>query len=164
MSDASKAKHHEDLKFLCDLYEKSYGLVNLPTELTFRLAHMDLLNGDQENAIQIISNKINAQLNDEIYHYLITFLKHDSSLFTIDGLSSIGKLLLSFRANEPVRKFWNFFFDILLEKSTPQDLVQFYSDAMRENSNIPYLHLFQVRSKPSISLSCFSFCLCSVIY
>lgn len=131
--------------------------MNLPAELTFRLAHMHLLNGDQENAIQLISNKINVQLNDEIYHYLIKFLQHDCSLLTIDGLSSIGKLLLNFRANEPVRKFWNFFFDILLEKSTPQDLVQFYSDAMRENSNIPYLHLFQVRLKSLIYLIVFFF-------
>lgn len=144
-SDASKANHQEDLKYLRDLYEKSYGLVNLPTELTFRLAHMSLLNGDQENAIKIVTNKINSQLNDEVYHYLITFLRQDSSLLTIDGLATIGNLLVNFRASEPVRKFWNFFFDLLLSKSTPQDLVQFYSDAMRENSNIPYLHLFEVK-------------------
>ena len=135
------------MQFLRDLYEKSYGLVNLPTELTFRLAHMYLLNGDQENAIKIVTSKINSQLNDEVYHYLITFLQHDSSLLTIDGLTTIGKLLLNFRTSEPVRKFWNFFFDILLSKSTSQDLVQFYSDAMRENSNTPYLHLFEVSEK-----------------
>ncbi|CAF4188355.1 unnamed protein product [Rotaria sp. Silwood2] len=30
------------------------------------------------------------------------------------------------------------------KKTSPQDLVQYYSDAMRENSNIPYLHLFKL--------------------
>jgi hypothetical protein len=108
---------------------------------------MYLLNGDQDNGIKIISNKINSKLNDEVYHYLIKFLQLDSSLLTIDGLIIIGNLLLNFRTNEPVRKFWNLFFDILLEKSSPQDVVQYYSDAMRENSNVPYLHLFQVNKK-----------------
>ncbi|CAF4575672.1 unnamed protein product [Rotaria sp. Silwood1] len=143
-TDASKADYREDLKFLCDLYEKSFGLINLPPELTFRLAHMHLLNGDQDNAIQVISNKLNSKLNDEIYHYLIKFLQLDSSLLTTDGLTAIGNLFLSFRINEPIRKFWDLFFDILLEKTSPQDLVQYYSDAMRENSNIPYLHLFKL--------------------
>ncbi len=146
-TDTSKADHHEDLKFLCEIYDKSYGLVNLPTELTFRLAHMSLLSGDQENAIKIISNKINLNLNDEVYHYLIKFLQLDSSLLTIDGLTTIGNLLLNYRTNESVRKFWNLFFDILLSKSSPQDIVQYYSDAMRENSNVPYLHLFEVNNR-----------------
>lgn len=145
-ADTSKAEHHDDLKFLCELYDKSYGLVNLPSELTFRLAHMHLLNGDQENAIKIVSDKINSNLNDEIYHYLVKFLQLDASLLTIDGLTSIGNLLLNFRTNQSVRKFWNLFFNILLEKSTPQDVVQYYSDAMRENTNVPYLHLFQVNN------------------
>ena len=108
---------------------------------------MYLLHGDQDNAIKIISNKINSNLNDEIYHYLIKFLQLDSSLLTSDGLVTIGNLFLNFRINEPVRKFWNLFFDILLEKTSPQDIVQYYSDAMRENSNIPYLHLFEVNNK-----------------
>jgi len=119
---------------------------------------MYLLNGDQENAIKIISNKINSKLNDEIYHYLIKFLQLDSSLLTIDGLTTIGNLLLNFRTTEPVRKFWNLFFDILLEKSSPQDVVQYYSDAMRENSNVPYLHLFQVNNKQKyLSINFFIF-------
>jgi hypothetical protein len=105
---------------------------------------MHLLNGDQDNAIKIVSNKINSKLDDEVYHYLIQFLQLDSSLLTIDGITTIGNLLLNFRTIEPVRKFWNLFFDILLEKSTPQDVVQYYSEAMRENSNVPYLHLFEV--------------------
>jgi hypothetical protein len=75
------------------------------------------------------------------------FLQLDSSLLTSDGLVTIGNLFLNFRINEPVRKFWNLFFDILLEKTSPQDIVQYYSDAMRENSNIPYLHLFEVNNK-----------------
>jgi hypothetical protein len=108
---------------------------------------MYLLHGDQDNAIKIISNKINSNLNDEIYHYLMKFLQLDSSLLTSDGLVTIGNLFLNFRINEPVRKFWNLFFDILLEKTSPQDIVQYYSDAMRENSNIPYLHLFEVNNK-----------------
>ncbi|CAF3583271.1 unnamed protein product [Rotaria sordida] len=143
-SDASKAEYREDLKFLCDLYEKSFGLINLPSELTFRLAHMYLLNGDQDNAITILSNKLNSKLNNEIYYYLIKFLQLDSSLLTTDGLTTIGNLFLNFRINEPIRKFWNLFFDILLEKTSPQDVVQYFSDAMRENSNIPYLHLFKL--------------------
>jgi len=119
---------------------------------------MYLLNGDQDNAIKIISNKINLKLNDEIYHYLIKFLQLDSSLLTIDGLTTIGNLLLNFRTTEPVRKFWNLFFDILLEKSSPQDVVQYYSDAMRENSNVPYLHLFQVNNKQKyLSINFFIF-------
>ena len=125
--------------------------MNLPSELTFRLAHMHLLHGDQDNAIKILSNKINSNLNDEVYHFLIKFLQVDSSLLTIDGLTSIGNLFLNFRISEPVRKFWNLFFDILLEKTSPQDVVQYYSDAMRENSNVPYHHLFEVNnSKPNI--------------
>ncbi|CAF0909776.1 unnamed protein product [Adineta steineri] len=143
-NDTSKADHQNDLKFLCDLYEKSFGLVNLPSELIFRLAHMHLLNGDQETAIKIISNKINSNLNNETYHYLIKFLEINSSVITSDGLISIGNLFLNFRTNESVRKFWNLFFDILLEKTSPQDVVQYYSDAMRENSNVPYLHLFDL--------------------
>jgi len=108
---------------------------------------MYLLNGDQDNAIKIISNKINSKLNDEIYHYLIKFLQLNSSVLTIDGLTTIGNLFLNFRTSEPVRKFWNLFFDILLKKSSPQDVVQYYSDAIRENSNVPYLHLFEVNKK-----------------
>ncbi|CAF3596744.1 unnamed protein product, partial [Rotaria sp. Silwood2] len=98
--DASKSGYRDDLTFLCDLYEKSFGLINLPSELTFRLAHMYILNGDQDNAIQIISNKLNSKLNDEIYHYLIKFLQLDSSLLTTDGLTTIGNLFLSFRVSE----------------------------------------------------------------
>jgi hypothetical protein len=105
---------------------------------------MDILNGDQDNAIKIISNKINSTLNDEVYYHSIKFLELNSSLLTIDGLTTIGNLFLNFRTSEPIRKFWNLFFDILLEKTSPQDVVQFYSDAMRENSNVPYLHLFEV--------------------
>jgi hypothetical protein len=142
--DTTKADHQHDLKILCDLYDKSYGLVNLPAELTFRLAHMSLLNGDQETAIKIVSDKINSDLNEEIYHYLIKFLQLNASALTSDGLISIGNLFLNFRINESIRKFWNLFFDILLEKTSPQDVVQYYSDAMRENSNVPYLHLFDV--------------------
>jgi hypothetical protein len=108
---------------------------------------MYLLNGDQDNAIKLISNKINSKLDDEIYHYLIQFLQLDSSLLTSDGLVTIGNLFLNFRINESVRKFWNLFFDILLEKTSPQDVVQYYSDAMRENSNIPYHHLFKVNNQ-----------------
>jgi len=108
---------------------------------------MYLLNGDQDNAIKIISNKINTNLDDEIYHYAMKFLRLDSSLLTIDGLTSIGNLFLNFHTNESVRKFWNLFFDILLEKTSPQDVVQYYSDAMRENSNVPYLHLFEVKEQ-----------------
>jgi hypothetical protein len=117
---------------------------------------MYLLSGDQENAMKIISDKINSKLNDEVYYYLIKFLQLDSSLLTIDGLTTIGNLLLNFRTNEPVRKFWNLFFDILLSKSSPQDVVQYYSDAMRENSNVPYLHLFEVNNPFKKSHFCFS--------
>ena len=105
---------------------------------------MYILNGDQDNAIKVISDKINTNLNDQTYQYLMKFLQLNSSLLTVDGLTTIGKLFLSFRASEPIRKFWNLFFDILLEKTSHQDIVQFYSDAMRENSNVPYLHLFEV--------------------
>lgn len=105
---------------------------------------MYILNGDQENALKLISDKLNNNLNNEIYHYLIQFLQIDSSLITVDGLITIGNLLLNFRTNESMRKFWNLFFDILLNKSSPQDVVQYYSDAMRLNSNVPYLHLFHV--------------------
>jgi len=108
---------------------------------------MHLLHGDQENALKLISNKINSKFDDEVYHYLIKFLQIDSSLLTVDGLTSIGNLLLNFRTSEPIRKFWNLFFDILLQKSSPQDLVQYYSETMRENSNIPYIHLFEVNSR-----------------
>ncbi|CAF0726305.1 unnamed protein product [Adineta ricciae] len=142
--DSSKANHENDLKYLCELYDKSYGLVNLPSELTFRLANMALVNGDQDSAIKIISNRINSNLNDETYHYLMKFLKLNSSVLTSDGLMSIGNLFLNFRINESVRKFWNLFFDILLEKTSAQDVVQYYSDAMRENSNVPYFHLFEL--------------------
>ena len=108
---------------------------------------MYLLNGDQENALKILSDKVNSKLNDEVYHHLMKFLQIDSSLLTFDGLTTIGNLFLNFRTTELVRKFWNLFFDILLEKSSPQDVIQYYSDAMRENSNIPYLHLFEVKNE-----------------
>lgn len=143
-TDTSKAEHREDLKFLIDLYDKSFGLKTLPPELTFRLAHMYLINGDLDNAIGVISNKINFQLNDEVYHYLMKFMKSNASLLTADGLITLGNIFLSFRITEPIRKLWDLFFDVLLEKTSPQDVVQYYSDAMRENSNIPYLHLFKV--------------------
>lgn len=147
--DTTKADHQNDLKYLCDLYDQSYGLANLPAELTFRLAHMALLGGDQENAIKIISNKINSNLDDQIFQCLMNFLQLNAPTLTSDGLMAIGKLFLSFRTNESVRKFWNVFFDLLLEKTSPQDVVQYYSDAMRENSNVPYLHLFEVSDCPS---------------
>lgn len=105
---------------------------------------MYILNGDQDKAIKIISDKISTHLNDQTHQYLMKFLQLNASVLTIDGLTTIGKLFLSFRASEPIRKFWNLFFDILLEKTSHQDIVQFYSDAMRENSNVPYLHLFEV--------------------
>ncbi|CAF1637026.1 unnamed protein product [Rotaria magnacalcarata] len=142
--DTSKLEHGDDLKFLVDQYEKSFGIKNLPTELAFRLAHMYVLNGDQDNAIATISAKINSELNNEICQYLIKFLKLNGSSLTTDGLTSIGNLFLGFRINETIRTFWTLFFDILLEKTSPQDIVQYYSDAMRENSSIPYLYLFKL--------------------
>ena len=105
---------------------------------------MYMLNGDQNAAMKLISEKINANLNDEIFNHTIKFLQTDASTLTAEGLTAIGKLFLSFRTTEPIRKFWNLFFDILLEKTSPQDVVQFYSEAMRENSNVPYNHIFQV--------------------
>ena len=145
----SKAEHRSDLQFISDLYNQSYNLSNLPSELTFRLAHMHLLHGDQDEAIRLIVEKINQNLNDEIFDHLMKFLQVDASLLTADGLTTIGKAFYNFRTNEPIRKFWNLFFDILLQKTNPQDVVQFYSDAMRENSNIPYGHLFEVENRPT---------------
>ena len=142
--DESKVEYYDDLRFLCDLYEQTFSLDHVPSELIFRLAHMNILINDQDNAIKIISKKINSELNDEIYHYLIKFLQLNSSLLTVDSLTTIGNLLLNFRTTEPIRNFWSLFFDLLLEKTSPQDVVQFYSDAMRKNSNVPYHHLFKV--------------------
>ena len=139
-------KSEENLKFLCDLYAKSFGLVNLPSELTFRLAHLYLINKDETTALKLISDKINSNLNNEILQRLIKYLQSNSSLITIDGLRSIGNLFVNYRPNDSIRKFWTQFFDLLLEKSSSTELVQFYSEAVRKNSHIPYLHLFQVRS------------------
>ena len=141
---SSKAEHRSDLQFICDLYDKSYNLTNLPSELTFRLAHMHMLHGDQDDAIRLIIEKVNKNLNDDVFNDLMKFLEVDASLITADGLMNIGKAFFSFRTNESIRKFWNRFFDILLQKTSPQDVVQYYSDAIRENSNIPYSHLFEV--------------------
>lgn len=141
---SSKAEFRNDLQFICDLYNKSFNLNKLPCELTFRLAHMHMLHGDQDDAIRLIVEKVNTNLNDEIFQHLMKFLQVDASLLTAEGLMNIGKAFFTFRTNESIRKFWNLFFDILLQKTSPQDVVQFYSDAMRENSNIPYAHLFEL--------------------
>lgn len=106
---------------------------------------MHMLHGDQDDAIRLIVEKVNTNLNDEIFQHLMKFLQVDASLLTAEGLMNIGKAFFTFRTNESIRKFWNLFFDILLQKTSPQDVVQFYSDAMRENSNIPYAHLFEVK-------------------
>jgi hypothetical protein len=134
----------ENIEFLVDLYEKYFGLINLPSELTFRLAYLYTINNDENAAIKLITDKIKSNLNNEILQYLIQYLQVNSSVIPVDSLMIIGDLFLDYRPNESIRYFWNIFFDILLEKTSPIDLVQFYSNAMKKNSNIPYLHLFQV--------------------
>lgn len=145
---SSKSEFRDHVKQLREFYEKFYNIVQLPSGLIFRLAHTDLLNGDEEQAIKIISTKVNNDMNEKVYDDLIKLLQTDSSLLSIDGLNKISRLFIGFRITEPIRKFWSLFFDILLEKTSSQDLVQFYSDAMRENSNVPYGHLLQVRMSP----------------
>ena len=141
--NTSNIKHQEELKFLCDLYEQSFGLANLPPELIFRLAHIHI-NHDQNYAIKLILDRINSKLDDETYHYLINIIQIDAPLINIDSLISIGNSMINFHITEPIRKFWNTFFDILLEKTSAHDVVQYYSDIVRQNANLPYLHLFEV--------------------
>jgi uncharacterized membrane protein len=111
---------------------------------------MHMLDGEQDRAIQMISNLVKTNLNDEIYSSVMNFLQSNSSLLTTDSVIHLGRLFIGFRTNEPIRKFWNIFFDILLEKTSPQEVVQFFSDSMRENSNIPYNHLFKVILVPVV--------------
>lgn len=140
---------NENIQFLTDFYEKSFGLANLPSELIFRLSHSYLTNNDEQTAIKLITTKINSTLNHDILQQLIKYLQINSSLITVTGLTSIGNFFVHYRPNESIRQFWNHFFDILLEKTNPIELVQFYSDIMKKNSHIPYLHLFQVRQNSS---------------
>ena len=140
MTSQLNAIDNENIRYLVDLYEKSFGIVNLPSELTFRLAQLY----DETTAIKLISNKIKSNLNNEILQYLIKFLEKSSSVITPDGLITIGNIFLDYRPNESIRNFWNIFFDLLLNKTSPKDTVQFYSNATKKNSNIPYVDLFQV--------------------
>ena len=140
----SKSDAIENIRFLTDLYEKSFGIVNLPSELTFRLARLYITNNDETTAIKLIDDKIKSNLNNEILQYLIKFLENSSSVLTADGFITIGNMFLDYRPNESIRQFWNIFFDLLLKQTTPIKTIQFYSNAIKRNSNIPYLHLFQV--------------------
>ena len=142
---SSRDEYQADLQYLRQLYEKSFSIADLPAGLMIRLAHTDLLNGDQDQALKLITSKLSAGLNEETYSNIMKFLQTNSTLLNFDGLAAIGRLFLGFRSTEPIRNFWNLFFDIMSKKGTSQDLVQFYSDTMRENSNVPYSYLFQVR-------------------
>ena len=95
-------------------------------------------------SIALISNQISTNLNDEIFHYLIRFLQVTGSALTVESLHSLAHLLLDYRPSEPIRQFWKVFFDILLEKSNSLAVVEFFSEALKRNSNLPYLHLFEV--------------------
>lgn len=142
--ESSQSIHPEHVKYLSDEYEKQFSLKILPTELTFRLAHFYLHQNEQSIALKLLADKIPMSFNNDLSNYLIQFLRINSSLMTAESLITIGNLLLNYRPNESIRRLWNLFFDLLLTKTTPVDLVQFYSEAVKKNSQIPYLHLFQV--------------------
>lgn len=134
----------DHVKYLSEQYEQNFNLNTLPLELTFRLAHIYLHRNDEINALKLLNNKIQRNFNNETIHYLIKYLKANASLLSTDGLKSIGYLVANYRSNESIRRFWNQFFEILLAKTSAIDLVQFYSEAVKKNSQITYLHLFQV--------------------
>ena len=135
----------ENVRFLTDFYETSFGLANLPSELIFRLAHFYLINKNEQTALKLINEKINSNLNQTVLQQLIKFFQSNASLMTVTGLISIGNMFIHYRPNESIRQLWNCLFDSFLEKTNPIELVQFYSEVTKKNSHIPYLHLFQVR-------------------
>ena len=142
--NSGKCLSSEQLKVLVNFYDRSYGLVNLPADLTFRLARHFVLHADQSMGLELISNQISTNLNEEIFHHLIRFLQSNASELSVQSLHSIGHLLLAYRPSEPIRLFWKAFFDILLQRTSSPDVVQFFSDALKRNGNVPYLHLFEV--------------------
>ena len=135
---------NENLKFLCQIYERFFTFKNLPTDLTIRLAERFLNENDVDRSMKIISEKFQTKTNDDIFVYLTKFLDKNSSKLSIENLFSIGNLSLSFRMNETIRKFWRCLIKILFDRTSQEKVLEYFSKSIKENNNLPYLDLFEV--------------------
>lgn len=136
----------KNFEFLYENYLKNGdSLQKVPVDLIFNLSQKILSDGDETRSVGLIVEKSRNKVGDDFFLGLAQFLDRNSTLLSIESLQTIGNLSLSHRVNESIRKLWKILLKILLERTGPNKVLEYFSKSIKENGNLPYLDLFDVK-------------------
>lgn len=94
--------------------------------------------------LKIFEEKLSKNFDEKVFGKFFEFFSSNVEKLTRENLETIGKLLLDFRPNEPLRRFWKKFFENFYIRTNVDVLLEFYSNALKQNPKLPYLPLFDL--------------------